>query len=340
MKNRRYVVLLFVLVLVVSISTSCYRPRFNKTSVDMPDGYKLIRGGAERIYVITDKGELYTLDGKDRWILLPPDMSGVQDMDVFDYRSKNEMIALRDDGTVFIMDLFTFESVEIPLPEKVRDVEIGFNSYAAITEDGDLYLWGSNLNGSLGNGTEDPIDTPYRVDSLKNVTRVICEKAVTLVLTSDGRSFYAGVGAYQPPDRGVEILCVAEFTPITNLPSIKDIGLLYGGSFYFLDQTGHLYLWGAFVNEGSPKFLNLNTTFVDMKTGHVTLLMLDENGTVHYAGILKFGNYTEQGSIPQPVSGLGGMDRIFESNERIYAQKGDQLWIIEQANQGNPLGYK
>ena len=60
------------------------------------------------------------------------------------------------------------------IPKKVMDnviyVSLGTESSAAITENGDLYTWGRNNYGQLGDGTTKNKDRPQKImDNVRSV---------------------------------------------------------------------------------------------------------------------------------------------------------------------------
>ncbi len=67
-------------------------------------------------------------------------------------------------------------------------------SNAAITEDGDLYMWGSNGSGQLGNGTTGDIEKPTKVKS--DVKSVAFGRNHSLVITTDGELYAFGNNDY------------------------------------------------------------------------------------------------------------------------------------------------
>lgn len=91
-------------------------------------------------------------------------------------------------------DVSTFQ--KLPLPENVIDICCGWNSSAALTQDGDLYLWGSNRHGQLGDdpavraSTSSPVLRTVR--SNEKVRRVSMGLRHTAIVTSRGNLLVTG----------------------------------------------------------------------------------------------------------------------------------------------------
>lgn len=56
--------------------------------------------------------------------------------------------------------------------KQVKSVECGFNITVALTEDGDVYSWGSGKEGALGHGDWDNCFIPKKVEGIKNIEKI------------------------------------------------------------------------------------------------------------------------------------------------------------------------
>ena len=56
--------------------------------------------------------------------------------------------------------------------KKVKSVECGFNITVALTEDGDVYSWGSGKEGAIGHGDWENSFTPKKIEGLKNIVKI------------------------------------------------------------------------------------------------------------------------------------------------------------------------
>ena len=122
---------------------------------------------------------------------------------------------------------------------------------AAITEDGDLYCWGYNLHGQVGNGTTEVQTKPIKV--LSDVKTIFysygnCNSVLAIVENGDlycwGYNFSGGVGNGTIED---------QIIPVKVLSSVKTVSISSYRSFHrsssfsvsAITENGDLYCWGG-----------------------------------------------------------------------------------------------
>ncbi len=66
---------------------------------------------------------------------------------------------------------------------EVADIQAGSSHFAAVTKNGDLYMWRRNKHGLLGIGTDKDQFFPLKVCMAGSVDRVSCGTEHTVVLT-------------------------------------------------------------------------------------------------------------------------------------------------------------
>jgi alpha-tubulin suppressor-like RCC1 family protein len=77
----------------------------------------------------------------------------------------------------------------------ITDVKCGFGHSIALTNDGEVYAWGCNLNGQIGNGKEDTFQSkPSKVNGFNNnrVVMISCGFHHSMALTEKGHVFSWG----------------------------------------------------------------------------------------------------------------------------------------------------
>ena len=82
--------------------------------------------------------------------------------------------------------------IEVGDGKKVAEVYAGYGCSAALTEDGELYMWGSNSNGQLGDGSTTNKNTPNKVEFSNG--KKVKEFLVTDSLVNDDSSCMALLG--------------------------------------------------------------------------------------------------------------------------------------------------
>ena len=86
---------------------------------------------------------------------------------------------------LFIASYMPVSEVTANENDKVEIKSINlWNTSAAIASNGDLYCWGFNGYGGVGNGTTNDQHTPVKV--LENVKETVLENNTTAAITEDG----------------------------------------------------------------------------------------------------------------------------------------------------------
>ncbi|XP_067848962.1 X-linked retinitis pigmentosa GTPase regulator isoform X2 [Heptranchias perlo] len=76
--------------------------------------------------------------------------------------------------------------------QKIKHLAAGSNISAALTEDGNLFMWGDNSEGQIGLDTENNVSLPHRVDVGKLVCWVSCGYYHSAFVTDDGQLYTFG----------------------------------------------------------------------------------------------------------------------------------------------------
>ena len=82
------------------------------------------------------------------------------------------------------------------IPERVKTVYAYSAATAALTESGNVYVWGSVSAGQLGNGTSPNSVLPVAVWNTGDAAEAAMGSLISSVRTLDGRVLVAGYNAY------------------------------------------------------------------------------------------------------------------------------------------------
>jgi alpha-tubulin suppressor-like RCC1 family protein len=170
--------------------------------------------------------------------------------------------------------------VQVPFPAGVKimtptrngkhAVAIGGNAYAAVDTEGQVWTWGNNLNGRLGDGTNVNRYTPARVkggwaggDFLTGITSITAGGGTMAALDADAKVWTWGKGAngqlgnwnYSNSDRWEPVhlhVCQADYY-VTGCAPVALVGVTqveYGASGFglALGRGGQVYAWGNNAN--------------------------------------------------------------------------------------------
>jgi alpha-tubulin suppressor-like RCC1 family protein len=218
------------------------------------------------------------------------------------------------------------------LPRLVEDlvgkkvVQVGLSMYhvGAVTEDGQLFMWGRYLYGQLGSDArKKDYSLPKLVDALKDqfVVSVACGDNHTLVLTKEGKVYSFGAGRDYGTGFGNKN---NQFTPtVLEFDSDVKISQIAAGNGFslFLDSNGKLYSCGnseygklghgrGDLFEMTPRVVRSlqGVKIVSISAGEYHAAALSEDGLVYTWGLGKDGQNgnaaTTNSDVPRIVSGL------------------------------------
>ena len=122
---------------------------------------------------------------------------------------------------------------------EIAPIAAGSNHSAAVTKDGDLYMWGSNGGGRLGNGNRTNSYTPIKI--MKNVATVSLGGIHSAAVTKDGSLYMWGYNGSGQLGNGST---TDSYTPIKIMENVTAVSLGYYHS-AAVTKDGSLYMWGA-----------------------------------------------------------------------------------------------
>ena len=277
-------------------------------------------------------------------------------------------VALKQDGTVWSWgqnndgELGLGNTTEYDEPqqitditEKITDVRTGYYHSIALTEKGEVYTWGYNGNGQLGNGTREDSLVPVKVTGLKNVTKVNAYKYMTIALTQNGEVYAWGSGYGAKPvklnftRKIIDVsgnLVLAENRKAYNLDETKSYGkdlikVVCGYNHYLgLTSDGEVYAWGSnsygqlgngnntssstAVKVVTPDGKSNMTNIVDISAGDSYSILADKDGKVYTFGY--YGDYRTANTVHsnKPVE----IQDLYKT-ELVAASEGGHTAIVD-----------
>ena len=187
-------------------------------------------------------------------------------------------------------------STPVKIMDNVIDVELSTNNdygqtFAAITKNNELYMWGDNSHGIINPNTEEPIDKPTKVmDNVKSVS--IGDSYVLAVTTSNelyawgyNRFGKLGIGNTETPSEKVKVMdnvLLADAGTNTSLA---------------VNLNGELFTWGHnsygclgqgidFEEDDNDVLLptKIMSNVKSASLDESTMIILDKNGDVYTCG--------------------------------------------------------
>ncbi|NWY26092.1 RPGR regulator, partial [Pheucticus melanocephalus] len=130
-----------------------------------PEKPKLAVCGRNHTLVYTEKGNVYAAGGNSEGQL------GLGDTE--------------ERTTFHLISFFTDQ-------QKIKQLSAGSYTSAAVTEDGQLFVWGDNSEGQIGLANEASVSVPCKVDIGKPVSFVSCGYYHSALITGDGELYTFG----------------------------------------------------------------------------------------------------------------------------------------------------
>jgi hypothetical protein len=137
----------------------------------------------------------------------------------------------------------------LPFKHTVKAIACGLMHSAVVTDAGELWTWGRNMEGQLGLGDRKERSTPCRVTYNRTVADVSCGNYHTLLVDSFGEVADSGreQGHVAPVPKGRPNVAVAkdgEFAPVAGVAGAKLIAAAGNASCVYSQTAMQVYMWG------------------------------------------------------------------------------------------------
>lgn len=229
-------------------------------------------------------------------------------------------------------------------------VDGGIGHSLALKSDGTVWAWGNNINGQLGDGTQEPRTTPVQVSGISGVLAVASGAYHNLALRSDGTVWAWGLnGAGQLGDgtrsnsrSPVQVTGVAEV-----------VAIAAGGNHSLaLTSNGTIWAWGdnqfgqlgdgTTTSRATAVALTEMTAVATIAAGFEFSLAQKNDGTVWAWGHNLYGQLgdgtTTHRYAPVPVGGLSEVTTLGAGSGHSLALMGDGTVWAWGANESGQLG--
>ena len=177
------------------------------------------------------------------------DLNKISDVEA----SSNYSFLVMEDGTLFgvgnnsYLSLACGEGIfsthrRVELPEKPIAIANGFGHVLALTEKGEVYAWGRNNKGQVGNGSTRHVMTPVKLP-LQNIIQICGGGQFSLALDRDGHLWGWGDNEFHALSGSNEAYIAYPFVLDTGNIEIASIEA-GSGHIVVLDKQGKVWAWG------------------------------------------------------------------------------------------------
>jgi alpha-tubulin suppressor-like RCC1 family protein len=139
----------------------------------------------------------------------------------------------------------TSDMKQHPIPVKVKglphivDISVGGGHTLALTSKGEVYSWGSNNNGQLGNDSKIDSKVPIKVSQIPHVSSISAGSVHSVAVTKDGSVYVWGIWSNSQIGRHKE----RSLLPY-KIEDLKEIVKVEAGGVHTLAIDIHGYVWG------------------------------------------------------------------------------------------------
>lgn len=220
---------------------------------------------------------------------------------------------------------------------------IGDYHVVALTAEGKLYAWGWNEHGQLGDGTNEPRQTPIPVAHHLTFKAIEAYGSYTIALSTDGvvytwgRNNYGQLGDGTTEDRNypAPIASSMRFSQISagywHVLALAEDGTVYGWGF---NGSGQLGTGAGTATQLTPVLAAGGQTYTRVSAGSFHSLGLTSSGQVHAWGFNSAGQLGDGTNVTrhEPVV-IGGLPSIVS-----ITAGGESSFVIDAAGVGYSWG--
>ncbi len=243
-------------------------------------------------------------------------------------------------------------------PQKIVSLAASLHHVLALTEEGDVWSWGDNESGQLGDGSRANRPMPGRVPGLPRIRAVSAGNSHSVAMGIDGSvwawgglpsgipgNFFGELGTHPGADKALP-------ARVAGLPAIKAITAGRGVTFA-VAEDGRLWAWGnndygmlgdgTTTSRAAPGVVAGIEGAVAVGAGHMHTLALTADGDVwawgtNDHGALGDGTYGNRRLQPARVAGIGSVSAIAAAYYHSLALKRDGTVWAWGSNASGLLG--
>ncbi|NKQ40801.1 MAG: hypothetical protein HF962_04440 [Sulfurovum sp.] len=217
--------------------------------------------------------------------------------------SRSHAAGIKKDGTLWVWKLSSKRNgtvdknslIQIGIEKNWNFVSAGYRYTMAISSTGELYGWGANAHGQLGDGTKTNRDMPVRVGEASNWRIISTEYRHTMAINSKGELYGWGYNGFGQLGDGN----TTNHNKPAHVAKEKSWKSVQAGTYHTtaISGDGKMYTWGynryGQLGSGDSKKSNLpiliddKKTWQQLSTGGYHSLAISKDGKLYGWGLNK-----------------------------------------------------
>ncbi len=238
----------------------------------------------------------------------------MEDVEKFDACGMNAFAAIKTNGDLYCWgstapNVGIYSNKKEFVMSNVKDVRTSGGNTLALTIEGDVYAWGYNSHGNVGNGSTEEVIQPVKV--LSDVVKIYCEGSISAAIKSNGDLYCWGGNGFDSLVTGDDS-AKDQLVPRKILENVKDVA---AGQYNVaaINGDGMLYCWGenwnGNVGDGTSETrvnpVRIMSNIVKVGYGYNVGVALSTNGDLYTWGYNYYGQCgdgtTEKKTSPQKI---------------------------------------
>lgn len=210
----------------------------------------------ERLYLVTKGDRVYAFGNQTKY----ENLFGLQNSSGSNLTKPTEIVELRG--------------------KKIVKFTNSVRSMLALSADGQVWAWGWNGVGTLGDGTTTDRSTPVLVQTIDSAVDIVSAEGSSFALTGSGRTFAWGANSYGECGNG-HITRTPQSSPqAVHLDQVVvSLQATLTGTMAALTNTSQLYVWG-WLDHSLPTLVAVPSKVVSVATNFIRYYALTEEGHI------------------------------------------------------------
>ncbi|MBE5945894.1 MAG: hypothetical protein E7259_02985 [Lachnospiraceae bacterium] len=338
MRSKIKLIICIIFVLIISGLLFFCRSKYKKIELAKePDGIFSSQYTNKLAVIIDGKLTMYDETGRSRYIDTPFDIS-------LAYPLEDSIYLVDKEGNLYELNykLYTETPISDIILTNVKYFSCAHNSNdntvccGAITENGELYVWGSNKGYCLGIDGPENIEIPTKIENIKDAKKIQFASETTMVLTETGYVYEAGCVSSESDGEDVIYNYQKEFVKLEELSDVTDINTGYSKIIMWDDKIEYWNSYGYDVREEHRFDITYgDTLFKCYSQSSLFCVTLDEEGKVYCLGY-DFARVEHVNCKcithffePQIITKIKNAEEVYAASSVAYVKAGNEIVVLK-----------